>query len=335
MQDKIEQQSVSRKDLSRRDFLKICSATLGVLLIPNNYTNIIDQSLTLNQFESSTPEVYFQWQNEFICKTVYQMREVKLRDFLTHYQEVDVWSNYKGKELSALSEDVYAYKKSWETKATKAYQEYKSLLKYFMTESVRSNYSKFLPIDELEMTNIDNLHVTIIQSWPHDIRNERLTVEEFVKRWEMHRDEILDWIQTRERRHQSMDPAHPKYAEEGKELEQEKNITLPMAEQELSHLRDFLRTYDKIEERKREWFDLSTTDQNFKTPEEEFLTKFPPKQEVTVQDLAHWSVEEYKISLVGKNQFELLDFIKQRFDRNPQRYPLWLQYMVVHFSGMR
>jgi hypothetical protein len=27
--------------------------------------------------------------------------------------------------------------------------------------------------------------------------------------------------------------------------------------------------------------------------------------------------------------------VYQRFKKEPKRYPLWLQYMVVHFSGMR
>jgi hypothetical protein len=54
-----------------------------------------------------------------------------------------------------------------------------------------------------------------------------------------------------------------------------------------------------------------------------------------VRDIAQWKVEEYKASLAKKNQFELLDEVNQRFKKEPKRYPLWLQYMVVHFSGMR
>ena len=43
---------------------------------------------------------YFQWQNEFLCKTIYPMREQKLRDFLVYYMEVDIWAQYKGKDIT-------------------------------------------------------------------------------------------------------------------------------------------------------------------------------------------------------------------------------------------
>jgi hypothetical protein len=46
-------------------------------------------------------------------------------------------------------------------------------------------------------------------------------------------------------------------------------------------------------------------------------------------------MEEYEAALAKKDQFGLLEEIYKRFKSDPQRYPLWLQYMVVHFSGMR
>ena len=108
-----------------------------------------------------------------------------------------------------------------------------------------------------------------------------------------------------------------------------------MAEQELDQLRAFLATYDKIEQRKLAWYKLSKSDPNFKTSEAEFLVQYKPEQPVTVRDIAVWKVEEYKASLEKKNQYELLDEVYQRFKKEPKRFPYWLQYMVVHFSGMR
>ena len=32
------------------------------------------------------------------------MREVKLRDFLIYYMEVDVWAQYKDKDINALTD---------------------------------------------------------------------------------------------------------------------------------------------------------------------------------------------------------------------------------------
>jgi hypothetical protein len=69
--------------------------------------------------------------------------------------------------------------------------------------------------------------------------------------------------------------------------------------------------------------------------EADFLVQYKPENPPTARDIAIWKAEAYEGSLERKNQYELLDEIHQRFMREPERYPLWLQYMVVHFSGMR
>lgn len=69
--------------------------------------------------------------------------------------------------------------------------------------------------------------------------------------------------------------------------------------------------------------------------EEEYLVRYSPDQPVTVKDIVRSKVEAYKSSLAQKSQFELLEEIVKRFIAQPERYPLWLQYMVIHFSGMR
>jgi hypothetical protein len=69
--------------------------------------------------------------------------------------------------------------------------------------------------------------------------------------------------------------------------------------------------------------------------EAEFLVKYEPKSPPSNRDIALWKAEAYEQSLGQKNQYELLEEIRQRFLKEPKRYPYWLQYMVVHFSGMR
>ena len=83
-----------------------------------------------------------------------------------------------------------------------------------------------------------------------------------------------------------MSPSHPKYIPEGEQLKFKESTTLVMAEQEMDKLRAFLATYDKIEERKLAWYKLSKSDPNFKTPEAEFLVKYPPEQRITIRDIA-------------------------------------------------
>ena len=53
--------------------------------------------------------MYFQWQNEVLLKTIYPLREMKLRDFLVYYKEIDLWAEYKDKKIEALQADVDAY----------------------------------------------------------------------------------------------------------------------------------------------------------------------------------------------------------------------------------
>lgn len=280
--------------------------------------------------------VYFQWQNEILLKTIYPMREVKLRDFLTFYAEVDIWKRYKDKEVESLGAEVEAWKAAQARAAEEAYGEYKTLRAYFLTADVRAEYVKKVnPIDEAELTEINRLHSVFVDSWPKDIRGERNFVEMQTASWVNHRNLHRDWVKSRKRRLEGMDPAHPKYAPETQELRQKEGVTLPMAEEELDRLRAFLATYDKIEARKLKWYQLSKSDPNFKTPEDEFMTTYQPDKPVTAYDIAVWKIDEYKAGLEGKNQYELLREIQQRFQKEPGRFPPWLQYMVVHFSGMR
>ncbi len=209
--------------------------------------------------------MYFQWQNEILCKTIYPMREPKLRDFLVYYMEIDLWKQYKGKDISTLNADVDAYIKAQELAAITAYKAYSSLRGYFMQKDVRGYYLKFKPVDETELTTINNFHAVFIQSWPKDIRGERSFVEGQIQYWVNHRNMQREAVKSKKRRVENMDPAHPRRPIEIQELATMENVTLPMAEQELDQLRAFLATYDKIEQRKLAWYRLSKSDPNFKT----------------------------------------------------------------------
>jgi hypothetical protein len=279
--------------------------------------------------------LHFQWQNEILCKTIYPMREQKLRDFLTYYMEIDIWKQYKGRDISSLKAEVDAWLAAQEAAAVTAYKSYKVLREYFQVRDVRSYFSKYKPLDEDELSEINNFHALFIDGWPKDIRGERSFVEGQIQYWLNHRNMLRDMVRSKARRVENMAPDHPKWPIEAKELEQKKNVTLPMAEQELEQLRAFLKTYDRIESRKLAWYKLTKSDPNFKTDEAEFLVQYEPERPVTVQDIAIWKAEEYKTSLEKKKQFALLEEIYQRFKKEPNRYPHWLQYMVVHFSGMR
>ncbi|HEY6074872.1 MAG TPA: hypothetical protein VIV15_16200, partial [Anaerolineales bacterium] len=298
--------------VSRRDFLKFYSLMMGVLALPRLSVSALENAIASPGSTPSVSQPTFQWQNEFLRKTIYPMREVKLRDFLNFYMEIDVWKQYKDKDANALAADVAEYKRAWESNAAASLKQYTSLRDYFLGQDARAAYSKFQPLDEAELAEINNLH-GLFGSWPRDIRGERDFVTGIIAYWVPHRNSIRDWIRVRKRRHEAMDPSHPKYIPEGVELAFKENTTLPMAQQEMDTLTAFLATYDKIEERKLAWYKLSHSDRNFKTPEAEFLVTFPPQQQVTPRDIARWKVDQYAKLIAGRNQYELLDMIQQRF----------------------
>ncbi|MBP6210613.1 MAG: hypothetical protein KA473_14360, partial [Anaerolineales bacterium] len=279
--------------------------------------------------------LYFQWQNEVLRRDIYGMRIPKLIDFLVFYKEIDIWKEYKGRDISELKADVDEYVKAQETAAVAAYKAYTSLRGYFMLPDVRAYYSKYKPIDEEQMNYINNLHSGFIQSWPKDIRGERGFVEGQIQYWVNIRNGVKEWIKGRRRYLDNMLPDHPSRPAKAQELALKENSSLPMAEQELDQLRAFLATYDKIEQRKLAWYKLTKSDPGFTTPEAEFLVHYKPDKPITVTELADWRSQQYRDSLANKNQYELLEEIYKRFQNEPKRFPYWLQYMVVHYSGMR
>ena len=491
--------------------------------------------------------MYFQWQNEVLLKTIYPLREMKLRDFLVYYKEIDLWAEYKDKKIEDLQADVNAYIAARQNGLITAYKSYQTLYAYFTKDDVRTQYmAKYKLPDETELAKVKELHRTFMTYLPKyaDVRKEKYFVTQQVSLWEGYRKSVQQLVAQKQRRLNVMVSNHPNRPKETQELQKMQNVTLAIAEEELGRLYSFVSTYNKIEKRKLDYFkakqaaDLgskgvrarlddvhtrlkpveakqketaaalarlqtppnlasvqgyfSTEDisaqlrsqysqvdqtlvdsingvhkqlavalrtlkddavrlitvknhfyklqeqqrafQNEATAldtqlrnmpanwvqraekqarldrvrnagmpaldaeteklrdyqaafeyskksqaelaqmiqakekemlgvqqtsaqlgkeaadlegqlksieavlhisEDEYLVHFAPDQPITVKDIVRGKVEEYKTSLAQKGHFDLLEEIVQRFIKEPKRYPLWLQYMVIHFSGMR
>jgi len=491
--------------------------------------------------------MYFQWQNEVLLKTIYPLREMKLRDFLVYYREIDLWAEYKDKKIENFQSEIKAYIAARETALVTAYKSYKTLYAYFTQEDVRSKYmAKYRLKDETELAKIKELHRLLMTYLPRyaDVRKEKYFVTQQVSLWEQHRKSLLQQVAQKQRRLNIMLPDHPKRPVETQELQKLQNVTLAIVEEELERLYAFASTYNKIERRKLEFFkakqaaetgskgvrirldgvqmrlkpveakqrEASATLTRLKSPpkvdsvqgyfstedisdqlrrqfpqadqplvnalsgvhkqlavalrtlkddavklvtvknhvyklqaqqrafrqevttletqlrnmpadwvkrgtsqarldmlrdaglkaieqemdklgdyraafeysrksqaelaqmiqakekemlgiqqtssqlakeasaleeqlrsiesvlnvsEEEYLVHYSPDQPITIKDIVRGKVDAYKASLAQKNQSQLLEEIVQRFIKQPERYPLWLQYMVIHFSGMR
>src|SRR5512141_3190455 len=99
--------------------------------------------------------MYFQWQNEILLKTIYPLREMKLRDFLVYYKEIDLWAEYKDQKIDALQADVDAYIAARQNGFETAYKSYRTLYAYFTKEDVRTQYlPKYKLSDETDLAKV-------------------------------------------------------------------------------------------------------------------------------------------------------------------------------------
>jgi hypothetical protein len=280
-------------------------------------------------------EPSFQWQNDVLLKDIYPMRLVKLRDFLVFYQEADLWAEYKNKDLSTLAADVRDYESGIKNARATAVKQYADLKNYFMTKDARGLFAKYKPVEEEALALIQKNHDYFIASWPKDIRGERAFVQSRIESFKNQLGFLRDRIRYLQRQLEGMLPEHPNRPKIEAEYKLKSESAMPMLLEEMEKLREFDLTYGKVEKPKLEWYKLSKADPNFKTTEADFIANYDPKIPVTVKDIVRFKTEQYAKTLEGKDQYQLLSDIRARFEKEPKRFPLWLQYMVVHFSGMR
>lgn len=328
--------------------------------------------------------VYYQWQNEHLLRTIYPLREVKLRDFLVFYQEIDLWKQYKGKTLEQFPQEVENFRsermRQWET----AYRQMEQQKAYFLGQDFVEQYKTSFPDpDSGLLEKFQNMHKEFLRYFPtyKDPRKERYYLTARIQNLENARKEIDAAIASRQRAIRNMGPTWkktPLYQEEVRKLSE---VSQKMLDQELGRLYTFLSALDITGKHRLElkkWFDLQekeakkveaeATKQRWmvkrfpdradyartlqevearlgrlvqalqetrRRPEKEQLEEMAASQAVTLADLLNGKIERYRSELSAKSHDELLEAVVQRFLKEPRRYPLWLQYMVIHFSGMR
>ena len=277
----------------------------------------------------------FQWQNPQLLKDIYPMRIQKLRDVLVFYKEADLWAEYKNKDISTLSADVAEYEKGMDAARATEFKKYSTLKIYFLTKDVSGFFVKYKPVEPEAMALIQKNHDLFAASWPKDIRGERGFILSRIESFKTNMGILRDRVRFLQRQLEGMPAEHPNRAKVEAEYKLKNDSALPMVLEEMEKLRQFEETYNKVEGPKLEWYKLSKADPNYKVTEEEFLVNYDPKVPVTVKDIVRLKVEQYLKTLEGKDQYQLLADIRARFEKEPKRFPLWLQYMIVHFSGMR
>lgn len=202
-----------------------------------------------------TEPIYFQWQNEFLCKTIYPLREMKLRDFLVYYREFDLWAEYQPKSMEDLAEQVAAYRQAEAAAWAKSLAAYTTLRDYFFKTPVDPLLRpRFPQPDPNEMTRIENLHRTFATLFPkmNSVRRESQFISQRIYEWEQHRKVIVQQIADNQRKLRNMGPTwthRPRYEAETATLQ---NVTMKMLDGEIDQLYAFLTAHGKLEKRRNE-----------------------------------------------------------------------------------
>ena len=210
-------------------------------------------------------KIYFQWQNEFLRKTIYPLREMKLRHFLLYYKEIDVWREYKSKKITELRKEVDALVATQNQAIAGMHVAEQEERDYFCNRDTLS-----IP-DELE-----NLDVAALNKWLTTLHGGfRIYFPKFRERYERDHDEkaldrnegvylimrVADGEQYRKdlkqqivRKKSLLAGVHPdRYAEKEREIQILETDVLPRLEEELGHLKKFTSAKSRLVKRKEEF----------------------------------------------------------------------------------
>jgi hypothetical protein len=330
-------------------------------------------------------EIYFQWQNEYLLRTIYPLREVKLRDFLFHYYEIDIWAELKGRDISDLAEDVAAFKAERTAQVASLQAEYERELAYFLGNHIDADANALETADPAIIKKLLGEHASFARYFPSydSARRQKIYLDRYKKRLErLRKNKVVGEIVRLERNIRNVPQSSrvPKWRQGVQQLQR----ALPIVDAEMSRLYNFSALFQKVQgqretldrqmaQRKREQRKI----ENELRWKRNFVEKYPngsqtpafrediarlenrlrqlnreiqeglttsiearlkaqiERQQVMVNDLARWRAEQYQRQLEAMDHQQLLEAVVRRFLDDPARYPLWLQYMVIHFSGMR
>lgn len=259
---------------------------------------------------------FFQWQNPTLRKTIYPFREKKLKDFLLYYREIDLCRE-KGsgpvdpristgliQEITRLETELSLAK----VKKAEIEQSIKSLtLKHralLSSEPVRKSAQKKVNL-QIKFSELDS---------------KRKTLERQV-----------EW-------YRKFAPEHPYFDRWNNELQ----ALLPLYEAARANLQAVVDEYNAaVAPFETETKALQAKSKELVTHTKELgealkaLPRLDAQGKVTPNAAIRWQIIQYDQELSRLDHDPLLEKVLERFDAEPQRFPKWLRYMIVHFSGMR
>ena len=211
-----------------------------------------------------TDQLYFQWQNEVLRTSIYPLRDMKLRDFLVFFEEIELWAEYQKRDIKKETEVFIAKKKQAVAKAAAAYRQY---CNYFEQLDVTARYmDKYKEVDKEVLDAIHAFHKTFASYFPKlkDPRKENYFVSQQVLNWQQYRKDYLKRIAAEAYKLDIMKRQpipNPNIPEREKRLTFMQNVAVKLVDDELESLYDFVSVSSKVWQRKQDLF-RATQDAN-------------------------------------------------------------------------
>ncbi len=258
----------------------------------------------------------FQWQNPVLRKTIYPFREKKLLDFLLYFFEIDLWQ--------ALGKTAVEAKV-----AAELVKEHNQLQKQL--EQAKVEKEKIGPsLKELKQKQREAVSHPEVRSLIYKKNNLQSKTASLKAKKNIVKRRV-DW-------YAQFAPDHPYYEKYSKEYELAK---IPY-EQTLADLQ----ATEKADSDRMGGFDSQTRALNKKleklsqqisttNAQLDKLPRLDKDGDVSQRAAVGWLVLKYEQELEQMDGRQLLKRVLDRFDQEPDRFPIWLRYMIIHFSGMR
>lgn len=260
--------------------------------------------------------VNFQWQKKELRNTIYPFREQKLRDFLLFYRDIDLMKTMGKQPVSpAAAQEILQERARLEKQIADAKQ------------AVTDARASIKAIQQEHRLVLNQPDVRKLQWGTINQKNKVAGLESQLKT-----------LQRRKEWYEQNAPDHP-YCEKWRleyeaalpPLEAAQNELQTMEQQLAAHLGSF-EGQVKAQEALIEKSKIAQTEAAARLatlPGPDKQGRLAPAAVVRMQVL------KYAAELEKLNHDQLVEAVHARFSREPQRFPRWLQYMVLHFSGMR
>lgn len=238
---------------------------------------------------------------------------------------------------------------------------------YFLDEQAPNAYTARYPsADPAVLVKIQDLHRIFKMYFPNynNAVKEKYFIGQRILEFEDLYNKRRQELNDKKRASGWIDPTTPAFAANDAAIQSLQAVTLPMVAEELGKLQDLQWAFDHaaqplqnlaallsqgqkdcaaLEEKlallnteeSGHLASLHQLDALLNIPEKEQILAFLEPAFVTVADVVRSQVEAYKQTLSLKTHAELLEQVVCELVNHATRYPLWLHYMVIHFSGMR